>query len=69
MADIVDRAQRRHEAAMERWRDRRAAREAIEESRPSRHWCMECGQEIDEERRAAVPGVQYCVSCQEELEA
>lgn len=25
--------------------------------------CAECGDEIPEGRRAAVPGVQHCVSC------
>ena len=27
--------------------------------------CEECGKEIPEARRAAVPGVKLCVSCQE----
>jgi phage/conjugal plasmid C-4 type zinc finger TraR family protein len=27
--------------------------------------CVECGATIPEERRAAVPGVRLCVSCQE----
>lgn len=28
--------------------------------------CKECGDEIPEGRRKAVPGVQYCVRCQDE---
>ena len=30
--------------------------------------CEECGEEIPEARRQAVPGVRYCVRCQTELE-
>ena len=28
-------------------------------------WCDECGEEIPEKRRAAVPGVRTCVDCQQ----
>ncbi len=30
--------------------------------------CQECGAEIPEARRKAMPGVRYCVRCQSELE-
>ena len=30
--------------------------------------CQECGEAIPEARREAVPGVQYCIGCQESLE-
>jgi phage/conjugal plasmid C-4 type zinc finger TraR family protein len=30
--------------------------------------CEECGVEIPEARRRAVPGVRYCVGCQSEFE-
>ena len=30
--------------------------------------CEECGVEIPEPRRKAMPGVRYCVKCQAELE-
>ncbi len=30
--------------------------------------CEECGQEIPEARRKAVPGVRLCISCQSELD-
>jgi len=30
--------------------------------------CEECGSEIPEARRKAMPGVRYCVGCQAELE-
>lgn len=35
---------------------------------PSAEVCEECGDDIPEERRKAIPGVQYCVYCQEYLE-
>jgi phage/conjugal plasmid C-4 type zinc finger TraR family protein len=31
-------------------------------------WCVECGEEIPERRRAALPGVRTCVTCQAELD-
>nr|WP_314076438.1 DksA/TraR family C4-type zinc finger protein [uncultured Roseococcus sp.] len=30
--------------------------------------CLECGEEIPEGRRRAVPGVRTCVSCQSEID-
>lgn len=30
--------------------------------------CEECGDEIPQRRREAVPGVRLCVACQEELD-
>jgi len=36
---------------------------------PSREQCEECGEAIPEARRAAVPGVRYCIHCQAELDA
>ena len=35
---------------------------------PSAKECVECGDEIPEARQKTVPGVQYCVYCQEYLE-
>lgn len=35
----------------------------------SAEYCDECGAEIPEARRHALPGVQHCVTCQSELEA
>lgn len=32
---------------------------------PSATHCVECGERIPEARRAALPGVQACVRCQE----
>ena len=37
-------------------------------AQPSAEECEECGDEIPEARRKAVPGVQYCVFCQEKHE-
>jgi phage/conjugal plasmid C-4 type zinc finger TraR family protein len=34
-------------------------------SGPSLEHCAECGTAIPEARRAAIPGVRLCVSCQE----
>ena len=31
-------------------------------------YCFECGEEIPERRRLILPGVKYCVKCQQELE-
>ena len=33
---------------------------------PSLSHCEECGEEIPEPRRLAMPGVRLCVACQEE---
>ena len=34
-------------------------------SGPSRLQCAECAADIPEARRVALPGVQFCVACQE----
>jgi phage/conjugal plasmid C-4 type zinc finger TraR family protein len=35
---------------------------------PSATHCAECGSEIPEARRAASPGVRFCVPCQDALD-
>lgn len=35
---------------------------------PSATHCAECAEPIPEARRAALPGVQLCVKCQEEVD-
>lgn len=35
----------------------------------SLEFCEECGEDIPERRRAALPGVRTCVSCQAERDA
>ncbi len=34
----------------------------------SREDCEECGELIPEARRKAVPGVRFCIACQEQLD-
>lgn len=41
-----------------------AARAAANVTRPSLVYCKDCDGEIEEARRKAVPGVQYCTECQ-----
>lgn len=38
-------------------------------SGPGRRECAECGTEIPEARRRALPGVRLCVACQEARDA
>ena len=45
----------------------RLARQQLPQGESLSH-CEECGDEIPEARRKAIPGVQYCVGCQSELE-
>jgi len=40
-----------------------AARARIPRGESAR-WCDECGEDIPEKRRLAVPGVRTCVACQ-----
>ncbi|WP_115718656.1 DksA/TraR family C4-type zinc finger protein [Gallaecimonas mangrovi] len=35
---------------------------------PSRKTCLECGADIPIKRQQALPGVQYCVHCQQEMD-
>jgi phage/conjugal plasmid C-4 type zinc finger TraR family protein len=68
MTDVFDRAsdleqQQREDALAEaRYRSER------QRARPSAEECQVCGGRIPVARRRAVPGVQTCVHCQEELE-
>ena len=41
---------------------------AEQATKPSLEECEECGDEIPEARRLAVPGVRMCVFCQERYE-
>ena len=49
-------------------------RDAIERAKaqlpkgPSRSDCAECGAEIPAARREAIPGVRFCLVCQEETD-
>ena len=46
-----------------------AIRQASHTDLPSLLSCIECGEEIPEKRRQAIPGVQHCITCQRALEA
>lgn len=35
---------------------------------PSLEFCEECGDDIPQGRRVAIPGVRHCVACQEKLD-
>jgi phage/conjugal plasmid C-4 type zinc finger TraR family protein len=64
MADIADRAD------AEQYWTRRAInkhRLALQPQGPSAHYCQECGARIPQARREAVPGVQLCVECAEQV--
>lgn len=63
--DDIDRAQAINEAlqadAMRDWRRQQQTGPGLSE-------CEECGEEIPEKRREAVPGCRLCVKCQSDLE-
>ena len=63
MADEADFASRNNEL----WLNRgiAAARGVLPSGRESAHECVECGADIPEGRRLALPGVQVCVRCAE----
>lgn len=41
---------------------------AEQAQKPSLEFCEECGDDIPEERRKAIPGVSLCVYCKEKQE-
>lgn len=69
-ADISDMASEREEIArLDAIRDQqRRAGLAGKTVTDSAHYCSVCGEPIAEKRRQALPGVQTCIDCQEELE-
>lgn len=62
MADTIDQAQQTQSQELQASLDRIQT----ENSRqgPSLLFCEDCGEEIPEARRKAVPGCRLCVSCQ-----
>lgn len=64
MADAIDLAQQREQEDRERYI--RNARSRI--VAPSRFLCEECDAPIPEARRFALPGVAFCVACQQRAE-
>lgn len=63
-AEIIDQA---NELAQQRI-DMAIAAHRLNRNAASAEHCEECGEDIPEPRRAAVPGCKTCSSCQEEIE-
>ncbi|MEH5890389.1 TraR/DksA family transcriptional regulator [Enterobacter roggenkampii] len=61
MADAMDLAQQREQEDSERHISNARSRIAI----PSRFLCEQCDAPIPEASRIAIPGVAFCVSCQQ----
>ena len=70
MTDIFDRASEREEETRADALANQSRRAGLEGKtvKDSAKYCGACGDRIPLKRRQAVPGVQTCVSCQEELE-
>ena len=64
MADAMDLAQQREQEDRERHISNARSRIAS----PSRFLCEECDEPIPEARRITIPGVAFCVTCQEVTE-
>ncbi|ELY2815648.1 TraR/DksA family transcriptional regulator [Cronobacter turicensis] len=61
MADSMDLVQQR----VEEERERNILKARSRQAAPSRFTCESCSGSIPEARRAALPGVELCVTCQE----
>ncbi|MEO3990260.1 TraR/DksA family transcriptional regulator [Pseudocitrobacter cyperus] len=61
MADVMDLAQQREQEDRERYISNARRRIAA----PSCFICEECDAPIPEARRIAIPGVVFCVACQQ----
>lgn len=71
MSDEVDRAQQREEEFREdalQAQQRRAGLTGAGRYAVSVRTCGVCGEKIPINRRRAMPGVQTCIDCQQELE-
>ena len=70
--DLQDRASEQEELDRERALKEQAARANFsgDWEAESAKWCQDtgCGQRIPDERRRAIPGVKFCVECQERHE-
>lgn len=64
MADIIDTAAEIEELQ----RNNALSHHRLNRNAVSAENCIECGDPIEERRRAAVAGCQTCASCQEEIE-
>lgn len=64
MADAMDLAQQREQEDRERYINNARIRSAT----PSSFFCEACDAPIPETRRAAMPGADLCVTCQQVVE-
>lgn len=64
MADVIDTAAEIEELQ----RNNALSHHRLNRNAVSAEHCIECGDPIDERRRAAVAWCQACASCQEEIE-
>ncbi|MEG9688463.1 TraR/DksA family transcriptional regulator [Klebsiella michiganensis] len=64
MADAMDLAKQREQEDRERY----ISNARLRITTPSRLICEECDTAIPEARRIAIPGVIYCVTCQQNEE-
>lgn len=63
-AEIIDAASELEELL----REQAIAAHRIDRNAVSATHCIECGDDIPQARREAVPGCRTCASCQEEIE-
>lgn len=61
MADAMDLAQQREQEE----RERLISKARIRIAAPSNFLCEECDAPIPQARRIAIPGVAFCVTCQQ----
>lgn len=67
MPDFADIAQQEYETHFRQAMARQVRRWAGQDRESALH-CHDCGCEIPEKRRQAVPGCEYCIKCQENME-
>jgi phage/conjugal plasmid C-4 type zinc finger TraR family protein len=60
VADFCDEANEITEAHIEKSLAKRVVYKGVSEE-----FCLECGTDIPEARRVAIPGCKFCVDCQE----
>lgn len=64
MADEIDRAQERHQEWLSDMLRNQARAAAKQQATASAVECEDCGDDIPDARRQALPGVQRCIHCQ-----
>lgn len=63
MADVFDQATAREETDRDAAIKAHLHAQAVKAARPSLHDCEDCGDEIPQARREAVPGCRTCCDC------